>query len=350
MAPVPFINEKVPLSEAGTLPVRMEKRTDLLELSDCRVGFDLSGIPVEIGIPLTEYNPFDTDAKVRLKTALCPLRSVFGRVLQDGMSSIFRGNTSVGEIKLSFMPRQLGVSREENGARALVSVSCSIDGVDCGIFSSEQFSPWSSETEVPVCLYAAVADIGNQAMSAIADSRHLRDRLLAARKGGGTVPSFAGTEFSDVDEGRFSGRAEVLCGTWDMARVRLWIRSQLEQIAMAKLGLPNLENYRLVLDSERESFNPARVSVSFRVFPYQGFELAYDARTRRGVCTADLAVLGVSPEAAYARAVRFVETVLSDQGVVKTAGEASPPAQYRFEGYRTTEGGTKIAIPFQLVQ
>ena len=350
MAPAPFVNETVPLSEPAALPVRMARRNDLIELSGCRVAFDFSAMPEEIGISLMEYNAFDPDGKPRHRLAVCPLREPFARVLRAGASTVFGGSDSVGETRMAFVPRQLGVFRDGAGARAAFSVACSVDGTDCRTFSAENVSPWPDQTKVPDCVYAAAAAIGDQVLSFLAGSRRLRDRLLADNRSGGIMPSFAETEFSGVAEGGFSGRALVDCGTWDMARVRLWIRSQLEQAAMAKLGVPNLENYRLVLDGERGNADGTRAIVSFRVFPYQGFELDYDARTRRGVCTADLAFLGVAPEEAYGRAVRFVETVLSDQGVVKTAGTASPPAQYRFEGYRSAAGGTRIEIPFRLVQ
>jgi hypothetical protein len=351
MAPAPFVNETVPLSEPATLPVRMARRNDLIELSGCRVKFDFSAMPEEIGISLMAYNAFDPDGKTRHRLAVCPLREPFARVLRAGALTVFGGSGGVWETRIVFTSRQLGVSRDGAGARAAFSVACSVDGMDCGTFSAENVSPWPDQTKVPDCVYAAAAAIGDQVFSFLADSRRLRDRLLAARRGGGKMPAFAGgMELSDVSDGCFTGQAVVDCGTWDKTRVWLWIRSQLEQIAMSKLGLPSLESYRILLENEHWNAEGTRVTVSFRVFPYQGFELDFNSRTWRGVCTADLAFLGVSPEEAYKRAVRFVETVLSDQGVVKTAGTTSAPAQYRFEGYHSTASGTRIEIPFRLVQ
>lgn len=346
--PRSFVNETRPLTPSASLPVRMQPRDDLLQLSDCRVVFELTAIPEDIGIALTEFNPF-LDQQVHLKTALCPVRAVMERVLREGASGVFLGNASVGETRIVLVPVRLGVSKEGGNAHAGFLLECSIDGNPCGTFGAERTSVWTDTAVVPDCVYAAAADIGDQILARIAGSTQLRERILANRQGNGTMPSFTRTDLSDVEDGAFSGRVEVDCGSWDMARVRLWVRSQIEQTAMATLGVRSMENYRIVLGGESRTDSSGRFSLAFRVFPYQGFDLEYDARTRKGRCAADLGYLGLEAEEAYDRARAYIGRMLADQGVVLTDGRTAAPAQFRFDGFRLQSGGARIMIPFELV-
>lgn len=347
VAPSPtFRSERTSLSESATLPVRMQRRSDLLELSGCRVSFELGPVPEEIGIPLVEFNAF-VDEQVHSKTAMCPLRSVMKRVLEEGADGIFFGNGSVGETKITLVPRSLGISKEGATARAAISFSCSVGERSVGVLSSDKTSTWMDTTVVPPCVYEAAVDIGNQILSAISDSRAMRDQLLAASRSAGTMPSLSGSTITDVSDGGFSGKIGGHCGNWDETRVRLWIRSQIEQLALAKLGVSSLANYRVVMEKERIS--EGRFAVSFRVFPYQGFEIEYNARNWRGRCSADLGYLGISAEDAYDRARAYIQKVLADQGVVLTDGVEAAPAEFRFNGFRLQSDGARIDIPFELV-
>lgn len=349
VVPPRFVHETVSLVEPAEMPVHMARRNDLFELSDCRLTFDLAAIPEEIGIPLTVYNAFDLDAKAQSKSALCPIRDVLQKVLQDGTSAIFRGGTSVGETRVVLVPITLGITKEGGSTRTLISVSCTIGGLDCGKLSSEKTSEWPNTAQVPRSVYDAAADIGNQFLAAIANSRHLRDQILGMQKGGGTMPSIVKWQFTDILEGTFSGKAIVNCGSWDKARVLLWVRSQIEQTAMAKLGLQSLDNYRVLLDNEMDSASSGRFIQAFRVFPYQGFEITYNARTRQGKCSADLGFLGISAEDAYERARAYVTMILADQGVVLKEGQVAQPAEFQFHGFRLLSNGASIEIPFELV-
>lgn len=335
------------LEEIDPSPAQMKPRSDLLELSDCRLAFDLTGIPQEVGLQVVDYNPFDTDAKGPPKPVLCPLRPVFAHVLAEGTAAMFLGGDSVNETRVVLTPRQMGLSKAAGGVKTTITIACAIEGVQVGTFTSEKFSPLSDRIHVPVALYQAVADIGDQILASVAASRHLRDAMLASRKGAGTMPTIVKADIGNVTDGAFTGRATIDPGTWDPARVRQWVRSQLEQISMAKLGVKSLENYRVVL--EDETADASQLTVAFRVFPYQGYELAYNSRTRRGSCAADLAFLGCSPEDAYAKAKRYIALVLSDQGAVLSEGSKAVSAEFRFNGFKLTADGARIEIPFELV-
>lgn len=350
-APKAFVHEKVALAEQEPPPYRMAERNDLIELADCRIALDLESVPEAIGIPLEQYNPFDLNAKAHAKSAICPIRSVLRRVLEDGMGGVFAGGETVSESVIKLEPLRLDACKEGGSARCSMSFAVTIGGEAAGMLTAEQTMGWWNERTVPDSAYAAAADIGNRLLDFIAGSRQTIERIAAQRKGAGAMPTVARATFSEVVDNAFSGELLVDCGSWDIARAQRWARSQIEQIALSKLGVKTLENFRVVYDGGSDfGGSGGRLSIPFRVFPYQGFDLSYNAQTRRGVCAADLTVLGTTPEAAYERALHFVETVLSDQGVVKTAGKASAPAQFRFEGYRSTAGGTRIEIPFQLVQ
>ncbi len=342
-----FSIEKTSLSEPATLPVRMQSGSDLLELSGCRVSFDLAPVPDVIGIELGEFNVF-VDEHVHSKTALCPLRSVMKRVLEEGVAAIFLGNGSVGETKITLVPRSLGISKEEGGvARTVISFSCSVGNSSVGVLSSDKTSAWPDTTLVPQCVYEASADIGNQILTAISKSRAMRDQLLAASRSAGTMPSLKQSNVTDVTDGCFSGWMTGYCGSWDDARVLLWVRSKIEQRVLAKLGVPSLVNYRVILDKER--IVGGKFAVSFRVFPYQGFDIEYNARNWKGRCSADLGYLGISAEEAYDRARAYIMKVLADQGVVLMEGVEAAPAEFQFNGFRLQADGATIVIPFELV-
>ena len=338
------------LEEIVPTPAQMKPRSDLLELSDCRLAFDLTEIPQEVGLQVVDYNPFISDAKGPPKPVLCPLRPVFARVLAEGTAAMFLGGDSVNETRVILTPRHMGLSKAPGGIKTAMTIVCTIEGVQAGTFTSEKFSPLSDRIHVPAALYQAVADIGDQIMASVAASRHLRDAMLASRKGAGTMPTIVKADMGNVTDGAFTGRATIDPGTWDPARVRQWVRSQIEQIAMAKLGVKSLENYRVVLEDEKADVaNASRFTVAFRAFPYQGYELDYNSRIRRGTCSADLAFLGCSPEYAYAKANRYIALVLSDQGVVVSESTNAASAEFRFNGFKLTTDGARIEIPFELV-
>lgn len=342
-----FSIEETSLSEPATLPVHMQPGSDLLELSGCRVSFDLAPVPEVIGIQLVKFNVF-VDEHVHSKTALCPLRSVMKQVLEEGAADIFLGNGSVGETKITLVPRSLGISKEEGGtARTVISFSCSVGQSSIGVLSSDKTSAWTDTTVVPQCVYEASADIGNQILTAISESRAMRDQLLSANRSAGTMPSLKRSGITDVSDGGFSGWMTGHCGSWDDARVLLWVRSKVEQRALAKLGVTSLTNYRVVLDKER--IENGKFVVSFRVFPYQGFDIEYNARNCKGRCSADLGYLGISAEEAYDRARAYIQKVLADQGVVLMDGVDAAPAEFRFNGFRLQADGATIVIPFALV-
>ena len=214
---------------------------------------------------------------------------------------------------------------------------------------SETNSPWRDETIVPACAYQAAAEIGDKLLSAIAQSNRIKNMFAENQaKGSGIPPKAEKWTFSEIKDGGFSGTIAIDCGTWDMARVQLWVRNQLEKTACVKLGVPSLEKYRVIMDWKGDSSK--NVSIPFSVLPYQGFEVTYDSHSRKGNCIADTAFLGLDAQAAYKKAVAYIETILNDQGVVKTAGSDATAAQYRFNGYKTIQGGTKIEIFFELVQ
>lgn len=348
VAPRTFTSETAPLAEPAALPARMERRDDLLELSGCRVVFDLGAVPEEIGIPLVEFNAF-LDVNGHAKSALCPIRKVMERVLEDGTAPVFRGGGSVGETRISLAPLKLGIAKTSTNAMfaADFSFTWSVGGMSVGTVVTKRTSHWEDKTVVPACAYEAAADIGNQILAAIEERRSLKDRMLAANRSGGRMPATTESEIAAVSDGGFSGRMAGTCGDWDDARVRLWIRSQVEQLAQDKLGVASLKNYRVVLDSEE--LRDRRFSVSFRVFPYQGYDIVYNARNRRGLCAADLGYLGISAEEAYEKAKGYIATVLADQGVVLKEGVTPQPAEFRFRGFRLRADGARIEIPFDLV-
>lgn len=359
-----FSIEKFSLSEPETLPVHMQRRSDLLELSGCRVSFDLAQVPEEIGIQLAEFNVF-VDEHVHSKIAKCPLQSVMKRVLEEGAAAIFLGNGSVGEkTTITLVPRSLGISKEKDEhdrptARTEISFSCSVGNRSVGVLSSNKTSPWTDTTVVPQCVYEASADIGDQILTAISESRAMRDQLLSASRSAGimpqllpasqsteTMPSVKRSRITEVSDGGFSGWMTGHCGSWDDASVLLWVRSKVEQHALAKLGVSSLANYRVVLG--REQTGNGKFAVSFRVFPYQGFDIEYNARNLKGRCSADLGYLGISAEDAYDRARAYIQKVLADQGVVLDGVDAAP-AEFRFNGFRLQADGATIVIPFELV-
>ena len=344
-----FVQERIPLSVPDVSPHGMKERRDLVEISDCRLVFDLSDVPETVGIPLVQYNPFDPRSNGRSKTALCPVRTVLEKVLEAGTSRLFFASSAVRETTIRLVPRKIGVSKESSSVRCSMSFVAFLSGERVASLVAETTSPWTNEQTVPPCVHAAAAAIGDQFLDAVANSRHLREKIAQGRTSGGTPPSASKWRFSEIADNGFSGVVDVAFGDWDMARVQWWVRSQIEQTALVKLGVKSLDNYRVLVDGGSGQGSEQTASFGFRVFPYRGFELVFDSRTRLGSCTADLAYLGVSEENAYERAVRYVETVLDDQGTVKTAGKKGPSAQYRFNGYRSTDNGTKIEIPFELV-
>ena len=338
------------LQQVTPSPAKMARRSDLLELSDCRLAFDLTAIPQETGLQVVDYNPFDMDSKGPPKPVLCPVRPVFERVLAEGTAPMFMGGDSVNETRVVLTPRHLGLSKAIGGVKVAMTVSCAVEGLNAGTFSTEKYSPLADREHIPAALYQAVADIGDQLLASVAGSRQLRDAMLASRKGAGTMPTIAKADIGNVADGAFTGRVSVDPGTWDPARVRQWVRSQIEQIAMAKLGVKTLENYRVVLEDEAaDTADSSRFTVAFRAFPYQGYELDYNSRTRRGTCSADLAFLGCAPEEAYAKARRYIAMVLADQGTVLYGNAKAKPAEFRFNGFKLSSDGARIEIPFELV-
>lgn len=346
-----FVNESIQLVEPPTLPCTMRNRDDLLDISDCRIVFDLSSVPDCFSLPIVAYNPFDYNTNGKSITALCPVRSILRRVLENGASRVFFGDLSVGASTLRLVPLQLGMEKNGSSVRCALSITAYLGEEKIGTFSAERTSLWGGGQTVPSCVYESASAIGDQLLGAIAGNRRLMDQIARNRTGGGNPPSMTGWSFSVIEDGGFSGQAQLDCGDWDMARAHRWMRTQIDQVALARLGVKNLDNFRIVYDGAPESFAPGKLHpIRFRVFPYRGFEITrYDSRTRSGLCRADLAYLGISESEAYERAVAFVEQVLSDQGIVKTAGMASAPVHYRFDGYRSVENGTKIEIPFTLV-
>ena len=359
-----FSIEKFSLSEPETLPVHMQRRSDLLELSGCRVSFVLAQVPKEIGIQLSEFNVF-VDEHVHSKIAKCPLQSVMKRVLEEGAAAVFLGNGSVGETIITLVPRSLGISKEKDEhdrptARTEISFSCSVGNCSVGVLSSGKTSPWTDTTVVPQCVYEASADIGDQILTAISKSRAVRDQLLSASRSAGimpqlppasqsteTMPSVKRSRITEVSDGGFSGWMTGHCGSWDDARVLLWVRSKVEQHALAKLGVASLANYRVVLGKEQTG--DGKFAVSFRVFPYQGFDIEYNAQALTGRCSADLGYLGIPADEAYDRARAYIKKVLADQGVVLMDGVDAAPAEFQFNGFRLQADGATIVIPFELV-
>ena len=347
--PPEFKHETVPLSEPSELPATMEAGGDLVEVSDARLLFDLDGVPETIGIPLVRYNPFDDKTDGRSKSAICPVRSAFSRTLRDGAERTFFGDAASRPATIRIVPSEIGIFPEESSVRCVFECVAELDAKRLGTFRAEKTSPWPDTTKVPPAVYAIAASIGNSIFSEIAGNRRWKDAIAETRKGDVRAPSASHWTFSDIADNGFSGTVQVDYGGWDMARVQLWVRSKVEQVAMSKLGLKTLENVRILFDGGSENGQPGAGVFRFKVFPYCGFELSYDSATRRGTCFADLSHLGVSAETAYRKAVRFVETVLSDQGVVKTPGRETPPPRYRFDGYRSSNHGTVVEIPFELV-
>lgn len=343
-----FTQDTIPLQEPDTLPVSMRNRNDLLEISDCRIAFDFSDIPEMVGIPLVKYDPFDDRTNGRSKLALCPVRSIFKRVLEDGCSRAFFGNGSVGETTFRIVPIQIGLEMVDSSVRCVFSSAVYLGMERIGAFTAERTSFWTIGQMVPSCVYEAIAVIGDGIFDTIAGSRRLIDMIACSRIRGGTPASATEWSFSDFADGGFTGSVLLDCGTWDMARAHRWVRLQIEQTAIARLGLKNLDNFRIVYDGASRDPVAKPQRIRFRVFPYSGFELSYDDSSRTGICSADLAYLGISEAKAYERATAFVERILSGQGIVRTVGMESSPAHYRFKGYRKTMNG-KIEIPFVLV-
>ena len=343
-----FTHEEIRLREQDTLPSRMMSRADLVDVSDCRVVFDLSAIPEFVGIPLVKYNPFD-DHPAKAKSALCPMRIVMQQVLNDGSARVFRGGMTSAETVIKLMPMKIGLDKQGTSVHCAITCSAMIGGEAVSALEAERTSFWRNEADVPDCAYQAAADIGDKILNAIAQSGRLKTILEKDQaQGPGTPPKADKWQFTAIKDGGFSGGVEVDCGTWDMARVQQWTRNQIEGTARAKLGVATLDNYRILMGWQGKS--SGKVSIPFSVFPYQGFEVQYDSNTRKGECIADMAFLGLDEQTAYNKAVIYIERILKDQGIVKTAGQAAEAAQYRFNGYRTAQSGTKIEIPFELVQ
>ena len=344
-------HEKVRMNMSDSLPARMKARSDLIDMSDCRVTFDLAGIPEETGIPLVKYNPFEDSRKQRMKSALCPIRAVFGSVLEDGSSRIFNGGEATIEATVKIIPFKIGITREGASAHCAFSCTATLGDEKIGLLEADMTSLWLGETEVPECVYAVAANIGDQLMAHIARSTRLKSLVKQISSQSGEIPPSADKwSFSEIVDGRFSGDVSVKVGSWDMARVQLWARNQIESIAKAKLGIDSLQNCRILMDWGESPSSSSTISLHFKVFPYRGFEVTYDSRRREGVCVADILFLKLDEETAYSKAVAFIENMLSDQGVVKTSGTKSSAAQYRFNGYRSIDGGTKLEIRFELVQ
>ena len=343
--------EMVRLSEPPSLPQTMKHRHDLLDISDCRLVFDLSDIPVEIGMPLVVYNPFDDRSPRRSRTAVVPIRKVLLEVWEDGQKKAFLGNPLGGEATLRPVLHRIGMNRQGMNVRMFITCSVYLNDLKLGEFSAERISPWGNEQDIPLCVYEAAADIGNQFFDAIASSSRAKDQLMVAQREKGKAPTIESCELSDLAESGFSGEMAVNAGSWPLGKVYLWAQTQIEQIAIAKLGVRQLDRHRIVLlHPAGHSWKGDRISIQFRVVPYTGFEISsYDPETRRGVCSVDLVYLGLSETDAYRKAIQFIESILSDQGIVKIAGQESPAARYRLLGYSSTHNGTRLEIPFELI-
>lgn len=348
--PQPYVNETYRLAELHTLPHHMVPHQDLIEISDANLVFDLSAIPEQVGIPLVKYNPFDPNKNAISRTALCPFRTVFATVLHDGISRSFVPDKALGETVIQLIPQKIGITKVDGGALCSISLSAVFDGERVAFLETEERSLWRDESSIPYCAYAAAVSIGDRLFAVIASSQRLRDKIAESRKGGGSPPVASQWSFSDIAGNGFGGSVIVSGGSWGMGRIQQWTRAQIEQTARARLGVRSLENYRILLTSVGEGSDGGTILFRFRVFPYRGFELSYDSQTRRGRCVADLAFLGVSEVDGYNKAVQYVETILNDQGTIRRTGDVSVPAHYRFDGYRTTGNGTKIELPFVLVQ
>ena len=327
----------------------MRLRDDVVDISDARIVFDVSRFPAEIGITLEVYNPFDTDSRRFPRIALCPVKALFSRMLENGTSRLFRGSDSISETVVILVPSEIGVSRTCGGVRCAVAGVAMINGEELCRFSVVEDSPWPDESAVPDAVYQAAAALGDKIMDSIAGSRRVRDAIAAGRNSGGNLPTAQKWTFSAISDGGFSGTVVVDIGSWDMARVQLWARNQIERAALAKLGAKSMENYRIVYDGETRE-TEGLMPIKFHVYPYRGLEIPeFDSMTMKGLCRVDISYLGISESEGYDRAVAFVERILADQGVVKTAGQDAKSAQYRFNGYRSSENGTKIEVPFELV-
>lgn len=327
----------------------MRVRGDIIDISDARIVFDMSRFPTEIGIALEEYNPFDTASKRFPRIALCPVKAPFARMLETGTSRMFRGSKSIAETVVLLVPSEIGVSKTFCGVRCVVAGVALIKGEEFCRFSVAEDSPWPDESAVPDAVYQAAATLGDQIMDSIAGSQRVRDTIAAGRNSGGTFPTAEKWTFSAISDGGFSGSVVIDVGSWDMARVQLWARNQIERTSLAKLGAKSMENYRVVYDGETRE-TEGLMPIKFHVYPYRGLEIPeFDSMTRKGLCRVDISYLGISESEGYDHAVAFIERILADQGVVKTAGQDTKSAQYRFNGYRSSENGTIIEVPFELV-
>lgn len=338
------------LRESPVPAASMRLRSDLVEISDSRMVLDLSMLPSEVGMAMTTYNPFDTDVRYRARIALCPVREPFAKVLEAGTSKMFFGSESISETVIRPVPSEIGLSKESGGVRCSLSGTVMIDGEELCRFSISETSPWTDESAVPGAVYLAAASLGNKIVDCIAGSRRLKDAIAAKRSSGDKPPEAVQWKFSAIEDGGFSGSVVIDAGSWDMARVQLWAKNQIERTALAKLGAKSMENYRVVYDGASQT-TAGTMPIKFHVYPYRGFEIPeFDSRTRRGTCRVDISYLGISESDGYERAVAFVERILADQGIVKTAGKESAPARYKLHGYKSSNNGTTIEIPFSLVE
>lgn len=343
-------DEKIILKDSENLYFDVDVGFELYDFSDCHLEFDLRDFPDTVGITLLESNPFDVVQNKSSKIALCPLKDVFSKTFNTSAEKVFfgiRGNANVMNVKVT--PTLLSIEKKENFATCKSTLSIELNNEKISVINVEDDSLWEDMTTTPTCVYSVAAMASKQIFELLGQNKgKIKQRIDSNTLG--EKPRIKTISFNSDEGSVFSGEGLYSSGSWSSANVLKFLQYQIGQMAISKLGIKSLENYRVFIElgdvNEGESGNSFR----FKVYSYTGFEFTYNSQTLKGVCRTDIVFLGISANDAYNMSVEFIEKVLSDQGVVKVQGKESSPVKYRFNGYRTINNGGVIEIPFELIE